>query len=149
MPVYLNPTVRASLRRRRRLLGGSITVGGVRVSTPDFNPVDWWNALGAENYFTSTAGNQGAWWAAFTGTVPPQTKQTIVQQETQGLIKAGVDPATAAAQANSDVTNTLLAANADPSQVLTPDLTAPSSISDWLVIGAIGLAGFFAASRLL
>lgn len=145
-------TIRGAMRRRRRLLG-SVNVFGIRVSSPDFNPVDWWNALNAENYFTATAGNQGAWWAAFTGTIPPQTKQKIVQQETENLIKAGVDPATAAAQATQDVTTVLKASNADPSQaggLLIPGLTgASSSIWDWIAIGSIGLAGFFAVKKLL
>lgn len=145
MPDYPQPGLRAS-RRRRRL------IGQIDYSNPTvlqrfeelLNPANWIAAQDAYTYFNATSPNGGAW-AEATGTVPPGTKQTIIQQETAGLIRAGVDPATAAAQANSDVTAVLTSANADPSQAT----SAPSSISDWLVIGAIGLAGFFAISRLL
>lgn len=137
------------MRRRRRLLGQ------IDYSNPTIvqrfeellNPANWIRAQDAFNYFNATSPNGGSW-AELTGTVPPGTKQTIIQQETDNLIKAGVDPATAAAQANQDVTTVLKSSNADPSQAsIAPGMI--SSIWDYLAIGAIGLAGFFAVKRLL
>lgn len=49
----------------------------------------------------------GTVFRAATGNVDPWTKQQLVDQETAQQVAAGVDPATAAQQANSDVTGVL------------------------------------------
>lgn len=66
----------------------------------------------------------GVVWRASTGNVDPWTKSELIDQETQGNIQAGADPATAQVQAQQDVTNTLKTfslgngdrVGADPSQ---------------------------------
>lgn len=74
-------------------------------------------------YDTLMGDTVGIVWRAGTGTVDPWTKANLQQDETAGLVKASgssgqYDQTSAAAQAQNDVTSTLRAANADPSQAL-------------------------------
>lgn len=57
-----------------------------------------------DTFLSDTA---GVVWRASTGSVDPWTKAELIDQQTQAQIQAGADPATAAAQAQQDVTNTL------------------------------------------
>jgi hypothetical protein len=45
----------------------------------------------------------GAFYRAFSGIVDPWTQQVLIDQEAQGLIKAGINPTQACAKANLDV----------------------------------------------
>lgn len=73
---------------------------------------------------TFMADTYGTVYSAVTGNVDPYTKQEIIDQEAAGNVQAGADPATAKAQAESDVTQTLKTftlggddkVGADPSQ---------------------------------
>lgn len=70
------------------------------------------------------ADTAGVVYRAATGAVDPWTKQELIDQATAAQIKAGADPAQAAAQAEQDVTTTLQTftlggddpVGADPSQ---------------------------------
>jgi hypothetical protein len=76
----------------------------------------------------------GVAYRATTGSVDPWTKQELIDNATADHIAAGADPATAAAQAAADVTDTLTTfslggtdpTGADPSQA---KLSLPSSTS--------------------
>ena len=98
-----------------------------------------------DTWFTNTFGQgatpSGLLFSAATGNVSPQQKANLVAQQTAAMIKAGADPATAAAQASSDVTTTLMTASgpgafgipwtgADPSQAWTTQLTNWLQTSD-------------------
>lgn len=151
MPIYLVPQARSRRSRRRQRLGSFSDW------FPSWNPLTWLPASTVESelgkaytYVTAPIGSPGTIPGtsgiadvihnATYGTLTDSQKQAIVQQEVAGLVRAGVDPATAAAQANSDVTNVLTASNADPSQT-------PGQAADYLAIGAVALAALFAVSR--
>lgn len=70
---------------------------------------------------------------AWDGTVSANQKKALVQQETQGLVQAGMDPASAATQASQDITGVLVSSGADPSQSSFPTVT------NWLLIGGVVL----------
>lgn len=53
---------------------------------------------------------------AIYGTLSPDQKAALIEQETTGIVNAGGDPTTAASQAQADVTGVLTMDNADPSQ---------------------------------
>jgi hypothetical protein len=83
---------------------------------------------------TMMADTVGVVYRAGTGSVDPWTKQEIIDQAAADNVKAGADPATAQAQAEQDVTNTLTTftlggddpVGADPSQA---KLSIPSGQS--------------------
>lgn len=114
---------------------------GINVSSPDFNPVDWWNAF----VIDATPGPEGlpTLKQELTGTLSQSQKNQIINSEVTGMVTAGADPATALAQATSDVTKVLQANNADPSQ--DPSLAIP--VWEWAVLGAAGLIGVLILTR--
>jgi hypothetical protein len=75
-------------------------------------------------YDTFMSDTAGVVFRAATGNVDPWTKQELIDQAAADQVKAGADPATAAAQAQQDVTDTLSTfslggddrVGADPSQ---------------------------------
>ena len=80
--------------------------------------------------FVPGGGIPGVLFNAATGNISPAQKQALIQQQTQNMIAAGADPATAAAQAQQDVTTVLTTysgpgafgvpwTGADPSQAWT------------------------------
>ena len=91
----------------------------------------------AGNLFVPGGGVPGVIFNAATGNVSPAQKQNLIAQQTASLIASGMDPATAAAQANADVTTVLTTysgpgafgvpwTGADPSQAWT------AQAADWL-----------------
>lgn len=81
----------------------------------------------------------GVLWRAGTGTVDPWTKNEIVANATQSNIQTGMDPTTAAQQAQSDVTDTLQSfslgggdkTGADPSQATLALPSGQSLLDTW------------------
>ena len=64
-----------------------------------------------------SASTVGILWSAATGTVDPWTKDQQIADQAAAYTRAGMDSERAKTQAESDVTNALSAAGADPSQV--------------------------------
>jgi hypothetical protein len=126
-------------------------------------------ALPPDTWFTNTFGQgaapSGLLFSAATGNVSPAQKQNLIAQQTAAMIKAGADPATAAAQASSDVTTTLMTASgpgafgvpwtgADPSQAWTTQLSnwlqtpdASLGVPMWMWLAGGGLAIWLLAKR--
>ena len=88
---------------------------------------------------------------ATTGTLTQAQKDALIAEERNGLIQAGADPVSAQQQAEADITASLLANHADPSQESIANalvgpynaattgnpLTAPSSGSSLLLIALV------------
>jgi len=68
-----------------------------------------------------------------TGTLTPDQKAALENTEAQELLQAGSSPAQAASQAQSDITEVLTAAGADPSQ------NPIGGVPWWLIGGAAGI----------
>jgi hypothetical protein len=89
---------------------------------------------------TFLADTAGVAYRAATGNVDPWTKQELIDQQTKDVIAAGGDPATAATQAEKDVTETLKTftlggddpIGADPSQTTGIRLPSAQSFKDAL-----------------
>jgi hypothetical protein len=121
------------------------------------------NAAG--NLFVPGGGTPGVLFNAATGNVSPAQKQNLIAQQTAAMIAAGADPATAAAQANQDVTAVLTSysgpgafgvpwAGADPSQAWTTQLTtwlqsadATFNVPMWAWLAGGGFLVFLLARR--
>jgi hypothetical protein len=86
----------------------------------------------------------GTLWSAGTGTVDPWTKDNLVQDEAQGVVQASagsIDPNSAKAMAYSDVTNQLIAAGADPSQVQGFDVL--KTLGDMIFVAILVIIGYY------
>ena len=87
---------------------------------------------------------------AASGTLTSGQSQAIPQQETAGLIQAGMDPAAAAAQSQSDVNAALTEAGAAPSQAwwnLTDEFGSLTPFSWVLIAGGAAAALIFLVKR--
>ena len=80
-----------------------------------------------------SAGTVGVLWSGVTGTVDPWSKAGQISEQAAAYTRAGMDPRSAEAQAESDVTNALRAAGADPEQI--PDYM--KQLGDLLTIALI------------
>ena len=67
--------------------------------------------------YAATLPASAIWTSAVTGTVSPWEKDKLISDLNASLQQAGIDAESAANQAARDVTNTLVAAGADPSNV--------------------------------
>lgn len=111
---------------------------------------DWTDTV-ANAGLTVAADTVGVLWSAASGTVDPFTKAQQSAQEANDLVTAGLDPATAATQAQNDVTTAY--GDADPSNFLgglsstwqrlgssVASLTkSGSGLTMWLAIAVVGI----------
>jgi len=81
-----------------------------------FNPFDLPLALYDAAHNTVASSSVGVIYQAATGMIDPWTKDALIARETADLMQAGMEASAARSQAESDVTNALIAAGADPSQ---------------------------------
>jgi hypothetical protein len=96
------------------------------------------------DYFSSgfnwlAAHTIGVLWSGGSGTVDPWSKEKLIEDETNSLIAGGMDPQSARAQAESDITGSLKASGADPSQANTVGRISGqlAQIGNWLLIAGL------------
>ena len=93
---------------------------------------------------------EGFFWNAATGTLTQAQKDALIAQEVAGVTRASGgsgDPSQIAAQAESDVTATLILNKADPSQasIFSPGLDAVVQKAGWVIaIVAVAALIYFA-----
>ena len=98
---------------------------------------------------TALSNTVGVLWRGATGTVDPWTKNNQVAAETETMVQAGADPATAAAQAQADVTGALKSQKADPTDAQNGLASSVNQAKNYIIIAVVVIAAIYLGGKYL